>query len=956
VSPPENDGGRALSETRPASAMNPPQGLQSASPILPDTPAVCDPLEVARLLIGQDARIFAARPALDGQGNWDPSGGVGGYVLPKHWERTVPSLNWLDPTVRGFEDKAWRPGWALCMVTGGPYDVVDLDPRNGSDGSREQLDAVLPPVYAEASTPSGGAHLLVATLGVGSRDGFLPGVDLKGGKPDGSSRGFVLLAPTRKISKATGAVASYEWVTVPPAVAPVEDGSGASLAALVRPTPRATPPRRSAPAAAGDVERVMTWTAAAVDGVRRELREAHAWPEGYTDDRGRGWQKLCADAALRLGSLARADWCPLSIEEGERAFLDAAPHAPTYDLGTIWRAQYTRGEVADYPDERVDRALEVRAWADEPGVRVDPALTRDTGAAPAPRRRIDVSNAAVAAEQMCATVGTGPLSRVFLKDGALVDCPLIGEDGYVPSKTGDDGPGQVRRLDVARLRAVVQAAFQPFTQTRDGDQSPALFPKQAAEIVIASADMLPGVRTLHDVVHAPAFRQDGSLLDQPGYDEATQWAYLPQPGLHVPQVASAPTRAEVDAAVALLRSMVADFAFVTEHDEANFHGLLVTPLLRAMLPGPYKLGVVNAPQPGAGKTLLVTVLRLLHGGVFRAEVPHDDAEMAKTITAILDGTTAPVAHLDNATGVLRSPTLAALLTSGVWQMRRLGSNELVTASNNRLWIITGNNVALGGDLVRRSVTVTIDPGCPNPHLRDGFAIRDLESWVLERRGEILHAALTLIRGWVVAGRPIRGQRGSDSYARWIEAVDGILAFGGIPGTFDHVSTVQQEVGADDDEWRDLLAAAHRAFGSATWTARDLLGRVDLHGIDPTKPIPADALPADLADKALRSSEASVARSLGMWAKHRAGRWAGHYVVRQVGKNRDGVALWSVETYNPRDLAGTAGTTGTNSGSTRNENQISRAYGKSEQPESVPAVPAVPAPWDPFAQDVVGDVA
>jgi hypothetical protein len=376
VSPPENDGGRALSETRPASAMNPPQGLQSASPILPDAPAVCDPLEVARLLIGQGARIFAARPALDGQGNWDPRAGVGGYLLPKHWERTVPSLNWLDPTVRGFEDKAWRPGWALCMVTGGPYDVVDLDPRNGSDGSREQLDAVLPAVYAEASTPSGGAHLLVATLGVGSRDGFLPGVDLKGGKPDGSSRGFVFLAPTRKISKSSGAVASYEWTTCPPAVAPVEDESGVSLAALVRPTPRTTPPPRSAAAAVeGDADRIPTWTAAAVEGVRRELREAHAWAEGYTDERGRGWQKLSADAALRLGSLARADWCPLTLEQAEWLFLEAAPAAPSYDLGTIWRAQHSRGEVAAYPAARTDLAAEVASWTDEPGVRVDPAAT-----------------------------------------------------------------------------------------------------------------------------------------------------------------------------------------------------------------------------------------------------------------------------------------------------------------------------------------------------------------------------------------------------------------------------------------------------------------------------------------------------------------------------------------------------------------------------------------------------
>lgn len=172
-------------------------------------------LEVARRLIALRVPVFAAPPALDEDGNWNPTGGVDGYWLPPEWQRTVPTLNWLDPTVPGFEDKAWRPGWALCAVAGVRFDVLDTDPRNGGDASRARLVALglLPTVYAVATTPSGGTHELIAPLGIGSKTGFLPGLDLKGGKAGGSSRGFVFIAPTMKASKVSGEIRPYVWIS-----------------------------------------------------------------------------------------------------------------------------------------------------------------------------------------------------------------------------------------------------------------------------------------------------------------------------------------------------------------------------------------------------------------------------------------------------------------------------------------------------------------------------------------------------------------------------------------------------------------------------------------------------------------------------------------------------------------------------------------------------------------------
>ncbi|MCX4468744.1 hypothetical protein OOK41_00160 [Micromonospora sp. NBC_01655] len=148
--------------------------------------------------------------------------------------------------------------------------------------------------------------------------------------------------------------------------------------------------------------------------------------------------------------------------------------------------------------------------------------------------------------------------------------------------------------------------------------------------------------------------------------------------------------------------------------------------------------------------------------MFRAELPEDDAELRKQITAILSITTGPVVVLDNVSGALKSSTLAGLLTTDLWDDRPLGSTSWTRSTNDRIWTVTGNNISIGGDLPRRTIRTVIDPGQPNPELRTGFAIDNLEGWVKERRGELLHALLTLVRAWVAAGKPLPVERASDT--------------------------------------------------------------------------------------------------------------------------------------------------------------------------------------------------
>src|SRR5687767_1312124 len=164
------------------------------------TPDETVALEIARTLISVGVPIFAAPPCPEGCAIVNPKtkerhrGGQGRYHLPPQWEKTYPSAVNLDK---------WQPGWALGAVGGHVVDFLDVDPRNGGDESLKQLRDLgqMPRVYAVATTPSGGIHYTISTTGERKYSGFMPGMDLQSGNPDGLGRGFVWIAPTVRASK-----------------------------------------------------------------------------------------------------------------------------------------------------------------------------------------------------------------------------------------------------------------------------------------------------------------------------------------------------------------------------------------------------------------------------------------------------------------------------------------------------------------------------------------------------------------------------------------------------------------------------------------------------------------------------------------------------------------------------------------------------------------------------------
>ncbi len=338
---------------------------------IPDGPVSAEQtaldLDTARELARAGIPIFLARPALDATGRWVPDGGHHGcgYWLPKRWQQTV-----ADPAVLD----RWRPGMAVATVTGHGLDAADVDPRHGGDVTRSGLvvAGMWPRVYAEAATPSGGTHELVAALDAASKDALRDGLDVKAGRRDtDTGRGFIFIAPTVKLSKVDGEIRPYVWTRRPELELWAEerdtDDTGRALAEMVhasRTSSQASkaeaeaydgPPFTELPVPEQDA--IRRWLAGAVEGVQAELRDSASWAEKHVDRYKRGWERLQADAAYRLARLARASWSSLTLAEAEAAFTEAAPTCATWtreDVAAKWKSQEQRGTPATYPKLRVD--------------------------------------------------------------------------------------------------------------------------------------------------------------------------------------------------------------------------------------------------------------------------------------------------------------------------------------------------------------------------------------------------------------------------------------------------------------------------------------------------------------------------------------------------------------------------------------------------------------------------
>jgi hypothetical protein len=282
---------------------------------------------------------------------------------------------------------------------------------------------------------------------------------------------------------------------------------------------------------------------------------------------------------------------------------------------------------------------------------------------------------------------------------------------------------------------------------------------------------------LVSITQTPFLRPDGTIHSTPGYDPATGIYYDPGDG-EVPEVSGNPTQGEVKRAAELIGEAIGDFPFDSKASRTNMFALLLTPVLRAAIPGPVPIAAIDKPQAGTGASLLAEMVSLIATGspAKMNPVPKAEEEMRKLLTTLIGGGESVIAF-DNLDGELNSASLALALTAPVWRDRMLGRNQEIAAVQRATWICTGNNVQIGGDLPRRTYLIRLDAKMSKPYERDPsrFKHPELMNWVSGRRGDLVAALLTLGRSWFVEGCPgLEKAPIVGGFEGWIRVVGGVI--------------------------------------------------------------------------------------------------------------------------------------------------------------------------------------
>lgn len=369
---------------------------------------------------------------------------------------------------------------------------------------------------------------------------------------------------------------------------------------------------------------------------------------------------------------------------------------------------------------------------------------------------------------------------VYQRGGLLVHVTHEPSDCTVICKPVSEP--KVRELPKPLLREVLtRVACWQREKASGGDVTtvPAHPPTWAVDAVHARGQW-PGVRRLEAVVTHPVMLRDGTFLTANGYHPPSGLLVALPAGLSV-TVPDAPTRADVDAAVETLLDPLTDFPFATHSHRAAFLAALLTPLAWFAFEGPAPLFLIEANVRGAGKGLLADVIAITMLGRRFSPMTYtnDKDELRKRITTLaVEGDR--LALLDNITGVVGNDVLDAALTTSYWKDRKLGSNQSYDGPLNATWYGTGNNVQFLGDTPRRVLPIRLESQYERPELRNDLKYPDLRAYVPSRRGLLLSAALTILRAYLLAGRPKHGLAAWGSYEQWSDLVREAVVFAGLP--------------------------------------------------------------------------------------------------------------------------------------------------------------------------------
>ena len=329
---------------------------------------------------------------------------------------------------------------------------------------------------------------------------------------------------------------------------------------------------------------------------------------------------------------------------------------------------------------------------------------------------------------------------------------------------------------------------------------------------------------LAGVVRQPYFREsDGELITHAGYDKTSQRFGVFDPRqFFTPE----PTLEAARAALALLEELLTEFHFVAATDKAAALSAIFTAVVRPPLD--YAPGFhAKAPVFGSGKTYLCELIGAFAGPAGNAKVsyPITSEEATKVILSLLLTSPAVIEFDDMDTDWIPHGTIKRMLTADKITDRILGVSKTATVSTRTLFLGSGNNVGPVRDLLRRVLTIHIDPRCATPATitYKNFPVEK----VRKQRGRYVAAVLTIILAWRKAGSPRAPVESIVTFGgAWSDYCRHPLMWLGYP---DPATALLEQVkhDPDADSLAGLMAEWRSAFGAMSTTVRKAVDRAEM---------------------------------------------------------------------------------------------------------------------------------
>ena len=285
------------------------------------------------------------------------------------------------------------------------------------------------------------------------------------------------------------------------------------------------------------------------------------------------------------------------------------------------------------------------------------------------------------------------------------------------------------------------------------------------------------LKQIDGVASQPYLRPDGSLCSKSGYDGATRiFCQYDQRKYSIPE---SPSKQDAHAALSRISALLDEFEFKEQCDlSAAVSGTLTASTRVTFTTAPFVFA--QAHVPGSGKTYLQCLISLFAtaGDTLRMPYPINNDECQKMLlSAYLRSP--PVIEFDNlTTDLFAHSSMCTALTSSTITGRVLGESKTADVSTRSTHIGSGNNVGPIDDMLRRTLVTRLHPTRDDPQNRTFKT--NTRQLLADNRESYVSDALTIIRAYIVAGRPAAHVPAIAGFDDWADSCRQPLIWLGLP--------------------------------------------------------------------------------------------------------------------------------------------------------------------------------